>query len=86
MDEIQPIYDPSTHYLIEVKGWIDADWLENFDATAEISVREVREAEYITTLQVHTDQAGIIGLVRKLHRLGSPILQLQIIPNRREGA
>jgi hypothetical protein len=30
-------------------------------------------------LNVHTDQSGIVGLVRKLHGLGMMILQLQMI-------
>jgi hypothetical protein len=28
---------------------------------------------------VHTDQSGLVGLVRRLHELGMTILQLQII-------
>ena len=35
--------------------------------------------EDITVLNVHTDQSGIVGLVRRLHGLGMPILQLQVI-------
>jgi hypothetical protein len=32
-----------------------------------------------TVLTVQTDQAGIIGLVRKLHGLGMTILNVQIV-------
>ena len=36
---------------------------------------------FIASLQeLHSDQSGIIGLVRRLHGLGIPILKLQIIP------
>jgi len=31
-------------------------------------------------LDVHTDQSGMIGLVRRLHGLGITILELQILP------
>jgi hypothetical protein len=30
-------------------------------------------------LKVHTDQSGMVGLVRRLHCLGMTILQLQIV-------
>jgi hypothetical protein len=35
--------------------------------------------EDITVLTMHTDQSGIVGLVRRLHGLGMTILQLQIV-------
>jgi hypothetical protein len=35
--------------------------------------------EDITVLNLHTDQAGIVGLVRRLHGLGTTILQLKIV-------
>jgi hypothetical protein len=35
--------------------------------------------EDITVLKVHTDQSGMVGLVRRLHGLGMTILQLQIV-------
>jgi hypothetical protein len=75
----QPIFDPATHYRIEVRGRVDVKWLQGFDSSAEISVDETRQMEELTMLNVHTDQAGIVGLVRKLHGLGMTILQLQIV-------
>ena len=75
----QPIFNPATHYRIEVQGRVDVEWLQSFESSAEIIVAETRQMEQITVLHMHTDQAGIVGLVRRLHGLGMTILQLQII-------
>jgi len=37
-------------------------------------------------LHVHTDQSGIVGLVRRLHGLGITIQQFQIIGHAGEAA
>jgi hypothetical protein len=74
-----PIFDPATHYRIELRGRVDVDWLHSFDEKAEISVQKTRQMEDITVLNVHTDQSGIVGLVRRLHGLGITILQVQIV-------
>ena len=79
MNNVQPIFDSATYYQIEVRGRVDVDWLQNFDCSAEISVDETRPMEDITVLKIHTDQSGMVGLVRRLHGLGMTILQLQII-------
>jgi hypothetical protein len=79
MKNAQPIFDPATHYRIEVRGRVDVEWLQSFDSSAEISIDETYQMEEITVLNVHTDQAGIVGLVRRLHGLGMTILQVQII-------
>jgi hypothetical protein len=79
MKNANPMFDPATHYRIEVRGLVDVDWLQSFDGTAEITIDESRQVEEITLLDVHTDQSGIVGLVRRLHGLGMTILQLQIL-------
>lgn len=79
MTNTGPIFDTATHYQIEVRGRVDVKWLQRFDSSAEIIANEVRQREDITVLKVHTDQSGMVGLVRSLHRLGMAILQLQII-------
>jgi len=75
----QPIFNPATHYRIEVQGRVDVEWLQSFESSAEIIVAETRQMEQITVLHVHTDQAGIVGLVRRLHGLGITIQRLQIV-------
>jgi hypothetical protein len=82
MKHTQPIFDPATHYRIEVQGRVDEDWLKSFDGSAEIRaeihVAESGQPEAVTVLHVRTDQAGIVGLVRRLHGLGLAILRLVI--------
>jgi len=79
MKNAQPLFDSATPYRIEVRGRVDVDWLQSFDSSAEIIVDETRQMEGFTVLKMHTDQAGIVGLVRRLHGPGMTILQLQIV-------
>ncbi|HLE15250.1 MAG TPA: hypothetical protein VI776_10915 [Anaerolineales bacterium] len=79
LNNAQPIFDPATHYRIEVRGGVNVEWLQSFDSSAEITADETRQVEDITVLNVNTDQSGIVGLVRRLHGLGMTILQLQIV-------
>ena len=79
MKNAQPLYDSATHYRIELHGHVDVEWLQSFDSSVEISVDETRPMEDVTVLNVHTDQSGIVGLVRRLHGLGMTIQQFQII-------
>jgi hypothetical protein len=79
MNNTQPIFDPATHYRIKVRGRVDVDWLESFDNSVDIIVDETRQLQDITVLNLHTDQSGIVGLLRRLHGLGITIVQLQIV-------
>ena len=79
MNNGQPIFDAKTHYQIEVRGRVDAEWLQGFDISDEIIADDNSQMEDITVFDVHTDQSGIVGLIRKLHGLGMTILQLQIV-------
>ncbi len=79
MNDAQPIFDPATRYRIEVKGRVDAEWLQSFNSSAEINVCETRPTEEMIVLDVHTDQSGIVGLVRRLHGLGIAIMKMEIV-------
>ena len=79
MNDAQPLFDSTTHYRIEVRGLVDVEWLQSFDSSVEILLDEDREMEETTVLSVHTDQSGIIGLMRRLHGLGMTIQQLEIV-------
>jgi hypothetical protein len=79
MNDPQPIFDPTTRYRIEIQERVDVNWLQNFDGSVEMVADDINHPEEITVLIVHTDQSGIIGLLRSLHGLGMTILQLQII-------
>lgn len=83
MNHTQPIFDPGTHYQIEVRGRVDVEWLLSFDSTAGIIAEENSQADETTVLHVHTDQSGILGLLRRLHSLGMTIQQVQITEDRR---
>jgi hypothetical protein len=79
MNEMQPIFDPTTHYRIEIQDQVDVNWLQGFDSSLEIFAGDLRHSEGSTVLIVYTDQSGIIGLLRRLHGLGMTILQLQVL-------
>ena len=79
MKNAQPLFNSATHYRIEVRGRVDVAWLSSFDGSAEVIVDETQQMEDISVLMMHTDQSGIVGLVRRLHGLGITILQFQII-------
>ena len=70
MKNMQPIFDPTTHYQIELKGRVDEEWLQSFNSSLEISADASKQQEDATVLIVSTDQAGMIGLLRSLHGLG----------------
>ncbi|MGE5250580.1 MAG: hypothetical protein ACM3QS_10250 [Bacteroidota bacterium] len=82
MKNAQPLFDSATHYQIELRGRIDVEWLQSFDGSAEIIVNEVKQMDDLTVLHVHTDQSGIVGLVRRLHGLGMTILGFQVVQHR----
>ena len=86
MKNAQPLFDSATHYRIEVRGRVDVDWLQRFNSSAEVTLDATRQMEDITVLDMHTDQAGIVGLVHRLHGLGMTILQLQIVPSEGKAA
>ena len=79
MENVNPIFDPATPYRIQVRGRVDVEWLQSFDSSVKIVVNEASQMEGVSVISVHTDQAGIVGLVRRLHGLGMSILQLQIV-------
>jgi len=79
MKRAKPLFDAATHYRVVVQGRVDVEWLQDFDYTAEISVDAARQMEDISVLSIHTDQSGIVGLIRKLHGLGMTIQKFQIL-------
>jgi hypothetical protein len=79
MNHAQPIFDPATHYQVEVRGRVDVEWLQSFDGSTEILVEDTGQMEDLTVLHVSTDQSGILGLLRRLHGLGMAIQQFRIV-------
>ncbi len=79
MKNVQPLFGSATHYRIELHGHVDVRWLQSFDSSLEIVADEAGQMPDITVLTIHTDQSGIVGLVRRLHGLGLTIRQFQMI-------
>ena len=73
------MFDPATHYEIEVRGQVDVDWLRSFDSSVKLIADATGQREGLTVLNVNTDQSGVVGLLRILHGLGVTILQLRIV-------
>lgn len=73
MRRAKPLFDAATHYRVVVQGRVALEWLQDFDYTAELIVDAARQMEDICVLSIHTDQAGNVGLIRKLHGLGMTI-------------
>jgi hypothetical protein len=86
MNNPKPLFDPATHYRIEVLGRVDVEWLQSFGGQAEAIVDTTMLTEVITVLNVKTDQSGVVGLVRRLHGLGIAILRIQIVSDGRKAA
>jgi hypothetical protein len=84
MKQTEPIFDPATHYGIEVRGRVDAEWLRSFDPATEILVDDSGQVQDSSVLHLYTDQSGLIGLLRRLHSLGMVIQQVQILEERRK--
>jgi hypothetical protein len=79
MNIAQPLFDSETHYRIELQGHVDVEWLQSFEEAVEIVVDETGQMDDISVLDLYADQAGIVGLVRRLHGLGMTILQIQVV-------
>lgn len=79
MNDAKPIFNRATHYRLEIRGRVDVEWLQGFGGPGEIMVAEGGQEDDVTVLDVKTDQAGIVGLVRRLHGLGMTIQKVQIV-------
>lgn len=60
-------------YQIEVEGSINEE-IFNTASPIQIEVENIQHS--ITLITVYTDQSGIIGLLRHLHRLGFVVIAL----------
>jgi hypothetical protein len=78
MNNQEPKFNTGTHYRIELQGRVDVEWLQGFDSSVKVNLVETCQP-CVTLLDIQTDQAGIVGLVRRLHGLGLTILKLQIV-------
>jgi hypothetical protein len=84
MNKTQPIFDPATGYRIEVRGRIDVEWLQDFDSSTEIINEEMAQVKDMTIIHIHSDQSGVVGLIRRIHGLGLTILKVELLTRKEE--
>jgi hypothetical protein len=60
-------------YRVEVRDQVDE---KAFNATSPLQIKVVRADPAATLSTVYTDQSGLIGLIRHLHRQGFVLLSV----------
>jgi hypothetical protein len=67
-------------YEIKIYGQLDDSWLGWFgDAKAHVET-QVDNRQVTTFSNVIMDQAGLVGLIRRLHGLGVVLLSVRLAP------
>lgn len=65
-------------YEIKVCGQLNHTWLESL-GEVEIQAEHMDGFGIITMISnIHIDQAGLVGLIRKLHGLGILLISIQL--------
>ena len=77
----QPINLHSEHvYEITVKGEINLSWLRGF-GEVDVQTEHLAGGGHQCTLsKIVTDQAGLVGLIRRLHGLGVVLVSVRQAP------
>ena len=66
-------------YEIRIHGQLDESWL-NWFGEAKAQVETLADDNEITTISnVVMDQAGLVGLIRRLHGLGIVLLSVRLV-------
>jgi hypothetical protein len=64
-------------YEITVRGKIDVSWLTGLSEVA-VQTEIIARGSYQSTLfKIVTDQAGVVGLIRRLHGLGVVLVSVR---------
>ena len=73
----QPIsLNSQNRYEIKVHGQLDESWL-NWFGNAKVQVETLADDDQVTTLSdVFMDQAGLVGLIRRLHGHGIVLVSI----------
>jgi len=79
----QPIsLNSQNTYEIKVYGQLDDSWLDRFgDAKVRAEVLD-DESQVTTFSNVVMDQAGLVGLIRRLHGLGIVLISVRQVLDR----
>ena len=72
---IKPTLDRPTKYTIKVAGEFDNSWFE-WDREVRLKVEYDDEEKPLTTLTCRVDQAGLMGLLRRLYSIGIPLISV----------
>lgn len=75
---MQPIgLNSQNEYEIKIYGQADGAWLGGFEQ-AEVHCEALADGTWVTTFShIILDQAGLVGLVRRLHGLGVVLLSVR---------
>ena len=67
-------------YEIMVRGEIDVAWISGF-GEGNVQTEMIAGGGHQTTLsRIVTDQAGLVGLIRRLHGLGVVLVSIRQVP------
>lgn len=66
-------------YEIRVYGQLDDSWLGWFGEAQEAADISVADNQVTTISNVITDQAGLVGLIRRLHGLGIVLISIRLV-------
>jgi hypothetical protein len=69
--------DRPVNYEIKVPGEVSESWSDWAGIT--VSIEEQSDGRPISTLTGNFDQAGLLGIIRKLYSMGLPILSVIIV-------
>ncbi len=64
-------------YQIKVLGCLEAHWADWIDELEVVSEKD-QDGQHVTTLTGSVDQAGLMGLLRRLYSLGLPIISVNL--------
>ena len=67
-------------YEITVKGEIDESWLTGFGEGDVRTEQLAGGGQHVTRSTLVTDQAGLVGLIRRLHGLGVVLISVREAP------
>lgn len=72
--------DSKNTYEIKVAGEIDVSWLAGFDEVDVQTEIAAGGAHQSTLAKIVADQAGLVGLIRRLHGLGVVLVFVRQAP------
>lgn len=72
--------DKQITYQIKIPGKLDSSWLDQF-GVQEITVEELEDNTWVSTLTGTFDQAKLHSLLRSLYSYGLPLISIVWVNN-----